>query len=897
MADSASKRTIVVVGDLVIDHNLYEGERFHPAMLDRRGVRIVRKHGGAAGIHELLTLLARGEKGITVETALHVMAGDRQDTIHHAFATWRPHPRAPGDKTLVWRAKLLGYGEPDVTGLPPLPGSAEGGKSAPTRADVLVMDDAGRGFRMASRRASWFLGAEAPVSRWIVLKMTAPVARGDLWSELLGAHAGRLICLVSADDLRRGHAVINRGLSWERTVTDLRTALSHDPLLKHLGACRHIVVTLSRDGVLWIDNRGAGDIRATLVFDPSGAEGGWDSGREGKVAGYLSTMAASLAWTVAQADPGEGGVANLDLLPAIHAGLAAMRDLTSEGHGALCSKDDGGEIAPIGYPAERMAGALVQAPAKPMAVAKVPWTDAVGDEHWMVVESAQVPPGSVREASLLGLGRLMVTHGPKHVLRHYPHAVFRKLTVVDRQEIEALRAIQSLMEGYRDDATMRKPLSVGVFGPPGAGKSFGVKQLADQVFGPQAWLEFNLSQFAGPADLMGPLHRVRDRVLAGVTPVVFWDEFDSRENEWLQFLLAPMQDGSFQDGPLNHAIGKCVFVFAGGTSPTYAAYAPSETEDAYPTFRLRKGPDFVSRLDAYYDVVGPNRRKIYSRVKGRIESVVDAKDVSYPLRRALLIRNLLADVDHRRIEIDSDLLNALLLTKEYRHGSRSLEKLVLALRPDDGDAVRRSSLPPSTRLAMHVDVKDFLGILNRNVDYRIGSSIETLAGTIHAGYRKHAEAARQPVDPRLDREYADLELSDQEDNRAAARRTVDVLASVGLGVAPKGSDKALSKDELSAVLEEHMERLAEAEHDGWMSQRIASGWKLGKTRDFKERTHPSLTSYAGLVETDKEKDRAMVRDYGRRIRESDFCIVWLDGSEETMAPAASPEQDIDPPTT
>ena len=78
--------------------------------------------------------------------------------------------------------------------------------------------------------------------------------------------------------------------------------------------------------------------------------------------------------------------------------------------------------------------------------------------------------------------------------------------------------------------------------------------------------EFNLSQFQDAPDLNGAFHQVRDLALAGLTPVVLWDEFDSRDLHWLQYLLAPMQDGRFQDGQLNHAIGKSVFIFAGGTS-------------------------------------------------------------------------------------------------------------------------------------------------------------------------------------------------------------------------------------------------------------------------------------------------------------------------------------------
>ena len=79
-------------------------------------------------------------------------------------------------------------------------------------------------------------------------------------------------------------------------------------------------------------------------------------------------------------------------------------------------------------------------------------------------------------------------------------------------------------------------------------------------------LDFNLSQFSGPADLIGAFHQVRDEVLKGNIPVVFWDEFDSAKYEYLQYLLAPMQDGTFQEGQVTHTIGRCIMVFAGATS-------------------------------------------------------------------------------------------------------------------------------------------------------------------------------------------------------------------------------------------------------------------------------------------------------------------------------------------
>ncbi|MCR4308211.1 MAG: hypothetical protein NUV80_06655 [Candidatus Berkelbacteria bacterium] len=80
------------------------------------------------------------------------------------------------------------------------------------------------------------------------------------------------------------------------------------------------------------------------------------------------------------------------------------------------------------------------------------------------------------------------------VLNNIPYAKFAKLYTVDNSEIESLRSIKQLITDYEATPNSTKPLSIAVFGPPGSGKSFGVKQLARALFGKDVpILEFNLA--------------------------------------------------------------------------------------------------------------------------------------------------------------------------------------------------------------------------------------------------------------------------------------------------------------------------------------------------------------------------------------------------------------------
>lgn len=53
---------------------------------------------------------------------------------------------------------------------------------------------------------------------------------------------------------------------------------------------------------------------------------------------------------------------------------------------------------------------------------------------------------------------------------------------------------------------------------------------------------------------------------------------------------------------------------------------------------------------------------------------------------------------------------------------------------------------------------------------------------------------------------------------------------------------------------EHPEATPAQQHDAWAADKIASGWKLGPTKDEAAKTHPALIAYVDLPEAVQRKD-------------------------------------------
>ena len=867
---------LLVTGDVILDHHIYEGRRATPQAPSGGGSHHQVVPGGAMLTYQLLdALTSHGVQfGLKQQTSDQLRTWPGQ---FHACALWKlvPDGTRPDDKSRWALEGRLGYGEPSALGT--YPGErAPHLDAAPSR--VLVIDDGGLGFRdHPDCWPAWLKQDQKPDElEWLILKVSRPLASGMLWQHLMrDSWRERLIVLVNADQLRSGGVRVAGGLSWESSVDDIVDGLESSQALSDLGRCRHLIVAMRSDAALWLDQPTDGSpARCQLTFDRTLCEGEWeDQSKYRDAFGGLSMLTASLAWAVSQwaIDSAAKSAPRpaLDLTAALAAGLSTGRFLRLAGHGPAGSepglpfleaashlkKEFVECVCDLNFPyasAEvRGRGGVCRIGAAP--VQRGAWTILGQVSPWHAA-NGRTSYGPARRVALLGPSQL----------RGVPCASFGQLQTFDRREIDSLRTLRQLMLMYRDGAERKQPLNLAVFGAPGSGKSFGLKQIAQGIFGEKTpILEFNLSQFNDPADLIGAFHQVRDHALSGATPVAFWDEFDTEQLKWLRYFLAPMQDGKFQEGQITHFVGKSVFVFAGGINTSFQEFCSPRDPAA---FRSQKGPDFISRLAGYLDIAGPNPR--------------DTEDREFPVRRAMVLRIALKLGD-KPLEIEPGLLTALLALGRYRNGARSLEKLVTYMRDRGGLPLRSSYLPPDDILALHVeDVHEFHDLTIRYAG--LYARAVQLARKVHSDYIAGLSEELRKTRPNA-KPWNDLTPDIRESNIAAALRMPEILGLAGLTLEPGTG----TSPEIDEILRRNLALLAEAEHGGWEEQKRIDGWIFSPNRDDTARRHDLLIPYQRLEDEIKEFDRRTVLRYQEYAGAAGFRIIESPGSgtETTSARA------------
>jgi hypothetical protein len=496
------------------------------------------------------------------------------------------------------------------------------------------------------------------------------------------------------------------------------------------------------------------------------------------------------------------------------------------------------------------------------------------------------------------IARRIVLEGVERPLEGVPLGRFGKLLTVDRREIEAFRSIRTLIAEYAHDRRATKPLSIAVFGAPGSGKSFGIAQVAESMLKDQLAIRtFNLSQFSGTVDLFGAFHQVRDLGLAGKLPLVFWDEFDTAFDGqplgWLRHFLAPMQDGAFQEGQIGHPTGRAVFVFAGGTAERMEGFGEGVEE-----FRRVKGPDFLSRLRGYVNILGPNRQKA---------TAGEHSDPYFIIRRAILLRSILSRerpqlLRDGRLDIDPGVLSAFLETRTYRHGVRSIESIVTMSLLSGKTRYERSCLPASSQLDLHVDAQDFLARIQR-IDLE-EEVLENLARAAHAVYSAGLAGRGGATAPAYDA----LPEHEKTQNRSLVRDIPTKLAHIGYVMVPARSHQVPFD-----FPQPNLDLLAEMEHDRWMKAKIADGWRWASATARAMKRHKDLVPWGPLAEEEKarrfspeelaamgpgelakdekEKDRDLVKGIPAILATAGYTVVRT-RAEPTAAPRGRPRRKL-----
>lgn len=482
-----------------------------------------------------------------------------------------------------------------------------------------------------------------------------------------------------------------------------------------------------------------------------------------------------------------------------------------------------------------------------------------------------------RSGGYLGVAARIVTEGPEKLFRRVPTCHYGALATVDVSEIEKYHAIRRLMHEYirrYDDCKpgeRPKPLSIAVFGAPGSGKSFGVRQIA-QSLGRFSVFSLNLSQYHGPGELFAALKEALT-VPEGEIPLVFFDEFDAEldgvSRGWLKYFLAPMQDGEFSIAGKLYEIPGSVFVFAGATASSFREFLP-HTPEAERSFAQVKGPDFVSRLKGILDIKGPNPSC--------------PTDRKYLVRRALLLRNMLLqqapgiyDPETGVVEISRSLLNTLLRVSEYRHGSRSIEFILGMSRLAGIKRFTPSCLPLAEQLDIHLDVQDFMDKLN--FEQVLGHLVNRYARLAHEHYRKkHMLECFGPMPTREQQEllHQEEEMADwdtlDEYYKKGYRNRLRYLGQKLLaydqvfGIRPVIPQATDTIQELYGPVLEYLARL---DHERWMHDRAEEGWSYGKDAPDMKRSSDMLP-YEELPEATRDKIRLDLRTLPAVLRDMGF---------------------------
>lgn len=722
-------------------------------------------------------------------------------------------------------------------------------------AHLVIIDDENNGFNL--NMEFWPLAIKTLGKSPIVLyKLNNPNGSSNLWKHLESNHLKNTIVIINADDLRSKGVNISKSLSWEKTAQNFLWQIENNPNLAFLAKCHHLVVPFGLEGAIYYRNDKITESR--LYFLPYEFEGGLVNENQGRMYGLTSSFVAGLAQSIV-VDSAKKELLAISINDGIRQGMVNAHKYFIEGFGKNV------EETPFPNPAVFIEDKSNIIKKKHVQDVRIPCSTNINcPSCWYILKDKS-------STNLAGIAYDIVKNGEEKVLDFIPIAQFGNLKTVDRIEIESYRSIKNLIWEYISTKNTVRPLSIAVFGTPGSGKSFGVTEIASSI-APKLIkkLDYNLSQFRSPSDLINAFHRVRDYSLKGRIPLVILDEFDSSFDGklgWLKYFLAPMQDGVFREGEATHSIGKAILVFAGGTSSTFKEFCgkgildENDQKEFNTYFKTAKGPDFVSRLRGYVNILGVN------------PTDDSMGDQLFIIRRAMLLRSLLERKvphlinEHGEAQIDNGVLRALLKVPRYKHESRSMEAILEMSMLTQARKWEQSLLPAREQLKLHVDEEQFLRHMMHDAFY--SEKIESIAIAIHDKYRS-LNKDNINYDENFTKPWHELSEDLKDCNRDEVKHIPEALLRINYDIT-----SVKDKPQVKEFTQEELETLAEYEHTRWYLHRKEAGWSYGEVKSYKDKTDPAFVTWDMLPEEKKCKVYEIVKIWPEILANSNFNIEQL----------------------
>lgn len=112
----------------------------------------------------------------------------------------------------------------------------------------------------------------------------------------------------------------------------------------------------------------------------------------------------------------------------------------------------------------------------------------------------------------------------------------------------------------------------------------------------------------------------------------------------------------------------------------------------------------------------------------------------------------------------------------------------------------------------------------------------------------------------------------KEKNRSQADRIPVMLAAAGYRIGPLQDWDAENLTFLESDAEDEVSLMAQLEHQNWCREKKEEGWKYGPEKDPIKKNNPSLVNWEDLPATEREKNKAYIRDLPGLLARAGFQI-------------------------